>query len=90
MRRATTPFLLVTQHDFVLRRRFDAPALLRTMAADARVKHVRLNMRPNVPRGFDGVLENVTGYEVPRTRACICICVCACARVCVVVCPIYA
>ena len=54
-----TRFMLITQHDFMLVRPFDAPALLRTMREAEIVKHVRLNARPNVARGFDTVLEAI-------------------------------
>ena len=66
-----TRFMLVQQHDYVIVRPFDAAGLLRTMAANAAVKHVRLNMRGNIQRGFDGVIENYTGAsDVPLTRTC--------------------
>ena len=72
-----TSFLLALQHDYVLARPFDAPNLLRTMLQlPERVKHVRLNMRPNWPaKGFDGVVANASGLLGPRalvplTRTC--------------------
>ena len=60
VRLVETQFMLVTQHDFVLVRPFDAPNLLRTMREARIVKHVRLNARPNVASGFDTVVENYT------------------------------
>ena len=41
-----TPYMLVQQHDYVLARPFDLRGLLRTMARNAAVKHVRLNGLP--------------------------------------------
>ena len=37
--------------------------LLRTMASNAAIKHVRLNTRGNIQRGFDGVIQNYTGHS---------------------------
>ena len=69
--RVNTRFLLSLQHDYVLAKPFDARGLLATMVnLHTRVKHVRLNLRPNVARGFDSVVENVTmaGQLVPLAR----------------------
>lgn len=46
--------------------------LLRTMLRHPLVKHVRLNARPNIVKGFDVVLQNFTapGVLVPLTRTC--------------------
>ena len=68
-----TSFLFSCQHDYQLARPFDASGLLRTMMAVPVVRHVRLNMRPNLPaRGFDGVVDNATlpGLLVPLARTC--------------------
>lgn len=66
-----TPFMLVLQHDFVLVRPFDTAGLLRTMARNQAIKHVRLNARANVAQGFDGYIANYTGdSDVPLTRTC--------------------
>lgn len=68
-----TTFLFALQHDYVVVRPFDASGLLRTMVDVPVVKHVRLNMRPNMPaRGFDGVVENASlpGLRVPLARTC--------------------
>ena len=63
--------MLVQQHDYVLQRPFDARNLLRTMASNRAIKHVRLNTRGNIQRGFDGVIQNYTGpSHVPLTRTC--------------------
>jgi hypothetical protein len=66
-----TPFMLVLQHDFLLVRPFDPAGLLRTMARNPSIKHVRLNARANVARGFDGYIANYTGdTDVPLARTC--------------------
>ncbi len=65
-----TPSHPTMQHDFVLVRRFDADKLLRTMVRLPKVKHVRLNLRPNVPIGFDAALANFTDGDVPLSRTC--------------------
>lgn len=72
VRRVVTDFMLLMQHDFMLARPFDAAGLLRTMRRNATVKHVRLNARPNIERGFDTVLQNWTcaGCVVPLARTC--------------------
>ena len=63
VRQVRTPYMLVQQHDYVLQRPFDARQLLRTMAAHRAIKHVRLNTRGNIQRGFDGVIQNYTGHS---------------------------
>lgn len=67
-----TTFMLVMQHDYQLVRPFDVLGLLRTMHNSSIVKHVRLNARANIVKGFDGVLENFTapGVLVPLTKTC--------------------
>ena len=65
-----TKFVLVLQHDFILVKPFDAFNLLRTMDELPIVKHVRLNARANVERGFDGVIANFTHGRVPLARTC--------------------
>lgn len=66
-----TPYIFVLQHDFILVRPFDAERLLATMQRNAAIKHVRLNARPNVAKGFDGYIANYTGdTDVPLTRTC--------------------
>jgi len=66
-----TPYILVQQHDYVLARPFDVRNLLRTMSSNAAIKHVRLNTRGNIQKGFDGVIQNYTGpSHVPLTRTC--------------------
>ena len=67
-----TSFMLILQHDYQLARPFDVRGLLRTMQNSTIVKHVRLNARANIVRGFDGVLENYTAPDVyvPLTKTC--------------------
>ena len=67
-----TTYMLVSQHDYVLTRPFDARNLLRTMAAVPTVRHVRLNVRANVARGFDSHVVNFTGpsVRVPLSKTC--------------------
>ena len=66
-----TTFMLVHQHDFVIARPFDLKGLLRTMREKSHaLKHVRLNVRPNVARGFDSFVENYTEGRVPLARTC--------------------
>jgi len=66
-----TSYMFVLQHDYQVARAFDVRGLLRTMQNNSVVKHVRLNMRPNVARGFDGVIANYSGPSlVPLTMTC--------------------
>uniref|UniRef100_A0A7S4C7J5 Uncharacterized protein n=1 Tax=Chrysotila carterae TaxID=13221 RepID=A0A7S4C7J5_CHRCT len=66
-----TPFMLIMQHDFLLVRPFDGKRLLETMTSNPLIKHVRLNLRPNVARGFDTVVQNYSGPSlVPLARTC--------------------
>jgi len=72
VRAVNTTFMLVSQHDYVLARPFDAPNLLRTMTSLPTVRHVRLNIRANVARGFDSHVVNFTGpsVHVPLAKTC--------------------
>lgn len=69
-----TTFMFILQHDFFVAKHFDMPGLLHTMFRNTRVKHVRLNLRANVQRGFDLAVANWSRTwgkaDVPLTRTC--------------------
>ena len=57
MKRVTTPFVFVHQHDFLLAKPVDVEGVIRSMEANPMLKHIRLSRRRNMRTYWDGMID---------------------------------
>lgn len=65
MERVTTPFVLIHQHDLVLKKSFDLNGLLEKMMGDPSIQYVHFCVGPN---SENAMAEEVEGRGVPLCR----------------------